>query len=268
MKVRIPFLAIGFVAGSLLCPAEASRLMTPASTSTETLSVDVGAARRIVVRSAAGSVELSDDVAGKVEVVATKTGPTASDASAIQVSLKADGQDIALTWKGPGGDPSNRSVDFRVRLPKKLDIDLDLGAGNIKLAGSTGDKKLVTAAGKIEVSGGSGKSDASTGGGDIQIREIQGTVTAATIAGGIRLGGSLSGPNTLKTKAGAVVVEIPAGSRLKVKLTTGVGPIANDFGIPVSGLAGHSATGVLGDGSEGDLSAHSEAGSIALRKKP
>jgi phage baseplate assembly protein gpV len=235
-------------------------------TSTESLSADVGSAKRLKVKSSAGSVEMIADSEGKIEVSATKKAPTEEALGEITISLTADGDDISLTWTG-GKSSSNKSVDFKIRLPKEMIREVDLGAGSISSEGSTGEAKMVTGAGSVSVNGGTGTIHAKSGAGEVKVKDVSGTVTAETSAGSVHVSGTLTGSNSVITRAGSVDVEVPASSKLKVKLSTSAGSVSNDFGFTASGIGGQSASGTIGDGSDGSLTIQSSAGSVSLKKK-
>jgi hypothetical protein len=182
---------------------------------------------RLVVRTAAGDVSLSPGQAGALHAAVTRAAYTESAARALPVDVHSDGTQAIVQWNGPSED--NQSVSFAITAPADLTVDIESGAGDLRVDGQAAP------------------------------------VRAHTGAGNIMLLGALSGESFAHTGAGDIAVTVAAGSRLAVSAHTAAGTAKNDFGMPITGgIVQQGFNGAIGDGGGGTLDLDTGAGNVDL----
>lgn len=127
---------------------------------------------------------LSYDVPGKIALLETHTGSgeivvNESGRPGVHVTetlhwrgdKPKDGHSVAGDTLVLKYDCDNCSVDYRVEVPRGLDVKVDSGSGTITLRSLSGPVKASTGSGDIDASGLTGKRvDVDTGSGDIKVK--------------------------------------------------------------------------------------------------
>ena len=125
---------------------------------------------------------------------------------------------------------------------------------------------LDTGAGTVDVRGISGPIDVNSGAGQVDLRGSRGPVSVDLGAGQITYEGALFGKNRFQTGAGEIRLRLPGDLNMEVDLSTGIGMVGVEF--DVDGLVrARNVQGVIGDGSQGSISAHTGAGGVYLEQR-
>ena len=214
----------------------------------------------------AGSVTVRAGESGEIRVVAIKKAPSFAslDRVEIQMSERQGGLEIK-THKS--AILQNASVRLEISAPPGTRLDLHTGAGSVEVSGLGTQIRVDSGAGSITLSDLSGNIYAHTGAGSIDLRNASGTaVDLDTGAGSIHYEGELAGECRFETGAGSITLRLPAGLDMEVDLDTGTGTV--DVGYAVDGqVTKREVRGVVGDGSDGRIYAHTGTGSIDLVRR-
>jgi len=207
----------------------------------------VGDAPTLDIENFAGSITIRSGSSGVIEVTAVKKASNRARLNQIEIDMGQtdDGLWIETRTRPP---VSNMSVDLDIRVPANTDLVVDTGAGTVYVDG-------VTAPIDIE-----------SGAGQVDIRDAEGPARVQIGAGQILYDGAPSGDCRFHTGAGEIRLSVPAGWNMEVDLSTGIGAVGIDF--PVDGLVRlREVQGVVGDGSQASIEAHTGAGAISLNRR-
>lgn len=237
---------------------------------TTTHDFKVGARPVVIVESDGGGVEVAAGASGAVHIEAERQADSEQDARALDVTARADGNTVHVSFHGAqrSGWHDSPSVSFRITAPADTRLEVRTGGGGVQARGLGGGIRVDTGGGGIDILDASGALQLRSGGGSIEVRRVSGTVDVSTGGGSVRVEGALSGKNRVETGGGSIHVAVPESSRLAVDAATGGGSAHNDFGIPEDGER-HSGRfhGQIGDGSGGSLELRTGGGSIRLGKR-
>lgn len=235
-----------------------------------TWSGNIPSGRRILIKNINGSISVERSATGRVEVNATKEWRR-GDPDVVRIeqrSLSNDEVVICAMWheesrceedgiRTPrrntrqGSRNNDVSVNFTVRVPEGVRVDLN------------------TVNGALDVNGVTTEVIASTVNGAINARSAGGPVRARTVNGSIDVSmGSTGSANELdyRTVNGSIRIQLPASFGAQLELSTVNGRINTDFPVTISGsLSPRRLRGTVGDGSA-RFSASTVNGSITLRK--
>lgn len=173
------------------------------------------------------AVEAWDRAEVEVAVVKTASGPGANPDD---VRIEVDARDRALTLRTlyPGQSDDPVRVDFRLRVPRQVHLDL-----------------LRTVEGNIIVRDVEGSVDARTLNGNIEQRNIRGSVVARAINGNVlvSLRGLPEQPGSvqLNTVNGHLFLVLPSRTNADLELSTVAGRIEGDYAFNVSDVPGDTS---------------------------
>jgi hypothetical protein len=195
----------------------------------------------------AGSITVQAGEGNRVHVVAVKRMTDQHSMERIAIEMSEQGGDVVIrTRVAPRS--GNASVALQITAPASSKLLLDTGAGTIDVRGITGPIDVNSGAGQVDLRGG------------------RGPVTVDLGAGQITYDGALLGKNRFQTGAGEIRLRLPAELNMEVDLSTGIGAVGADF--YVDGLVkARKVQGVIGDGSQGSISAHTGAGGVFLEQR-
>ncbi len=224
--------------------------------------------RRIMIKNVNGGVEVLRSSNGKVEVTAEKRWRR-GDPSYVRIEQKRIDDDVLICalWgentrceeSGIRSERNNNrwdnrndiSVQFVVRVPEGVRVDLNTVNGSLEVTGVTTEVRARTVNGSITA------------------RSAGGPVRASTVNGSINVSmGSVRSTEDLEyeTVNGAITIELPASFGAQLELSTVNGRVTTEFPITVSGtLSPKRLRGTVGDGST-RLRASTVNGSVTLRK--
>jgi hypothetical protein len=205
----------------------------------------VGSAPDVEVTNFAGAVTVRSGEGEVVQVIATKKASGQWRLDRIEVDMQARGGGVVIRTR-KDFDTGNASVDLEITVPADSQVRVDTGAGEVDVRGVTG---------QIEIHSGAGTVD---------IRDAQGPVRVGLGAGEIRYEGRPSGSCRFETGVGEINLRLPERPDVDIDVGTGLGSVDVDFGVDGS-VAPRHATGIIGDGSQGSIFAHTGAGSVNIK---
>ena len=205
----------------------------------------VGKSPYLEIRNFAGTINIRPGEENVIHVVATKKASGTRSLDRISISMGEQGDRVVVRTRR-SNNLSNAYVELDITAPPGTEVDADTGAGTMKLRDMTGTIRANSGAGTIELTGATGPVRLSTGAGSIQYQ------------------GAPAGHCSFETGAGEIRIQLPARPDVRVDLGTGLGTI--DVGYDVDGSTSpRDVEGVIGDGDEASIYAHTGLGSISVR---
>lgn len=209
--------------------------------------------------------------------------------AAMTLDAMQKGNDVTATmrrtnsgnWFSWGSWRYESSIE--VTVPKRYEVSVRTGGGNIDLKDTVGSVKLNTSGGDVaaknlngtvwlQTSGGTitadkirGDVDAKTSGGDVRLLNVDGRIKGHTSGGSVRV--SLVGANrgiSASTSGGDVELILPQGTTGNVSASTGGGDITTDIPVTSTVLKETRLEGTLNGGGQ-PIEARTSGGSIRLR---
>jgi DUF4097 and DUF4098 domain-containing protein YvlB len=264
-----------------------------------------------------GSIIIDTEDTNTLEVEVVKMVGTSNERKAKDVF-----EDFVLDFKKSGNDVTidgdykrNNSifswvsgkrlkVKFRIRVPKKYNLELKTSGGSIKVREIDGNVKAKTSGGSLKfdyvkgtlrgrTSGGSiylegcdGDVEVNTSGGSIRLGQVKGEVKAHTSGGSIKVkevmgtikastsGGSVSayiskqpqGNCKLTTSGGSVTVHLSDGIKVDVDAKTSGGRVHTEFPVTVQGELSKRKLQAKVNGGGPELYLRTSGGSIRIKK--
>jgi DUF4097 and DUF4098 domain-containing protein YvlB len=247
LKHAIKFVSVGVLLAALqsLALCQEARVYREGSNWVQEMTGDLGAAKNLRVKLAAGSVKVQGGSQAGVTYVIHRKAYTSSEEKArrefesykINTSVKGD---TAWIVAESSRRDSKCADEFVINVPRGLQsAKVETGGGSVSAAGIAGRVDLESGGGSIHLDDIGGEVTAETGGGAIEVGSVEGNVTLETGGGNIKVasakgeikaesgGGSvvvLSGLQgaVLETGGGSIRVDKCSGS---VKATTGGGSV-------------------------------------------
>ena len=225
----------------------------------------------VALRNVSGNVTVEGWDEPRADVKITMRGGTAAEREALKVIIdkKPDNLSIQL----PQGRNNNISVDYEVKLPRKLaklevsgasstieirEIQAALTAstqsGSIDLTDVTGDVTVNTASGAIELNDVAGRIVANTASGSIDLNSVSGSVKSNTASGAIEaVFDKVDERDGLEFNSASGSIELQFDDELNANLdaeTTSGGIVIDDsFAVTVEKkMVGQRAGGQIGQG--------------------
>ena len=247
MKHATKLAGVGVLVAALasLALCQEARVYREGSNWVQEMTGDLGAAKNLRVKLAAGSVRVQGGSQTGITYVIHRRAYTASERQArrefesyrVNTSVKGD---TAWIVAESGGRDRKCADEFVINVPGNLEsAKIETGGGSVNATGIAGRVDLESGGGNIHVDDIGGEVSAETGGGTIEVGSVEGNVSLQTGGGNIKVasakgeikvasvGGSvvvLSGLQdaVLKTGAGSIRVDKCSG---RVKATTGGGSV-------------------------------------------
>ena len=285
MKQAIKLVGVGVLVAALasLALCQETRVYREGSNWVQEMTGDLGAAKNLRVKLAAGSVRVQGGSQAGITYVIHRKAYTSSEEKArrefdsyrINTSVKGD---TAWIVAESSRRDSKCSDDFVVNVPRNLDFakietgggnvnatgiagraELESGGGNIHLDDIGGDVTGETGGGTIEVGSVAGNVKLETGGGNIKIASAKGQIKAESGGGNVVVLSGLQGA-VLETGGGSIRVDKCSGP---VKATTGGGSVdLGDIGGPAEIETGAGSIRLAS--AKGRVQAQTGGGSIQL----
>jgi len=244
---------------------------------------DLGAAKNLRVKLAAGSVRVQGGAQAGITYVIHRRAYTSSEQQArrefesYRISTSVKGDTAWIVAESSRRD-AKCADDFVISVPRGLEsakietgggsvnatgvagrVDLSSGGGNIHLDDIGGEVTAETGGGSIEVGSAAGNVSLQTGGGNIKVASAKGEIKAASGGGSVVVLSGLQGA-VLETGGGSIRVDKCSG---RVKATTGGGSIdLGDIGGPAEIETGAGSIRLAS--AKGRVQAQTGGGSIQL----
>jgi DUF4097 and DUF4098 domain-containing protein YvlB len=213
-----------------LALGQETRVYREGSNWVQEMTGDLGAAKNLRVKLAAGSVRVQGGSQVKITYVIHRKAYTSSEEKArhefesyrINTSVKGD---TAWIVAESSRRDSKCSDDFVINVPRNLDSSkLETGGGNVTAIGVAGRVEMSSGGGNIRVDDIAGDVQAETGGGSIDVGRVEGSVNMGTGGGNIKIA---SAKGEIKAESGGGNVVVLSGLQGAV-LQTGGGSIRVD----------------------------------------
>lgn len=248
MKQAIKLASIGVVMMTLasLALCQEARVYREGSNWVQEVTGDLGAAKNLRVKLAAGSVRVQGGSQAGITYIIHRRSYRSSEQQArrefesYRINTSVKGDTAWLVAESQGGRNRRCSDDFVINVPRNLEsakidtgggsvnatgiagrVDLESGGGNIHLDDIGGEVTAETGGGTIDVGSVGGDVSLQTGGGNIKVASAKGEIKAESGAGSVIILSGLQGA-VLETGAGSIRVDKCSGT---VKATTGGGSV-------------------------------------------
>ena len=242
----------------------------------------------LVVDADSASVRVSGGDSNQVTVHMIAQGPEKELADMkIEAAQKDDGVTVTMrrqeksrwfNWNSWNGESR-----IEVTVPRRYQVSVRTGGGNVELADTTGTAKLQTSGGDIaarnvagtlnaRTSGGGikadnirGDVDADTSGGDVKLLNVDGKIRGNTSGGSVRV--SLVGTNrgiSATSSGGDIEVIVPRATAGNFNASTSGGGVKLEIPITTTEMEDGRARGTLNGGGP-SIEARTSGGNISLR---
>lgn len=203
---------------------------------------------RLELRNTSGDTKIEVSSDDKAHITATKV----SFDSTCSLTMKKDDNSLvaSVTMWGIFGSGSCK-VNFVIKIPASLALDLKTGSGSLTVKGTQGTVDFKTGSGNAEFQVdtaklvgriGSGRVKAmgsidsvnlKSGSGNIELSGLRGDAKIATGSGDIKLTYSSTpkkGRVELKTGSGDAIVYLPTEAKISTRFSSGSGKVSNELG--------------------------------------
>ena len=232
MKQATKLASIAVVMTTLasLALCQETRVYREGSNWVQEMTGDLGAAKNLRVKLAAGSVRVQGGAQTGITYVIHRKAYTSSEERArhefesyrISTSVKGD---TAWVVAESSRRDSKCSDDFVINVPRNLDsVKIETGGGNVGATSIAGHVGLESGGGNIHLDDIGGEVTAATGGGTIEVGSVQGNISLQTGGGNIKIA---SAKGQIKAESGGGSVVVLSGLQGAV-LETGGGSIRVD----------------------------------------
>ena len=232
MKHLIKFVSVGVLLAVLesLALCQQARVYREGSNWVQEMTGDLGAAKNLRVKLAAGSVKVQGGSQAGVTYVIHRKAYTSSEEKArhefesykINTSVKGD---TAWIVAESSRRDSKCADEFVINVPRNLQsAKVETGGGSVNAAGIAGRVELESGGGNIHLDDIGGEVTAETGGGTIEVGSVEGNVSLQTGGGNIKVA---SAKGEIKAESGGGSVVVLSGLQGAV-LETGGGSIRVD----------------------------------------
>jgi len=201
----------------------------------------------LVVENPSGTIQISAMDGSKAKVSATKV----KFGEKCSMIIEKDGNSV-LTVKVKnksllGGEDCQ--VNFDVRVPKAINLDVKNGSGAVAIHGISGALDFKNGSGDLSADGTFNKLNAMTGSGSLTIKGLVSGGELKSGSGNLSLSfkdKKLSGELNLVTGSGSVTLQFLKGTQIRTQATIGSGELKNQLGETPN--APFSVNAVVGSG--------------------
>jgi hypothetical protein len=208
---------------------------------------EVGDAPDLEIDNFAGTVSVQAGERGVVYALAVKKGSSRSRVEQVEVEMSERPGGVVIKTRNQRRF-SNVSVDLEITVPADTRLRINSGAGTMDLRGIEAEINV------------------NSGAGTIRVRDARGPVRLSLGAGEIRYEGQPVGNCRFETGAGNIDLRLPADLDAEVDLGVGMGNVNVDYRVD-GRVRVREVQGVIGDGSDASILAHSGVGTISLHRR-
>src|SRR5208282_5272850 len=216
---------VAALASLALC--QETRVYRDGSNWVQEMTGDLGAAKNLRVKLAAGSVQVQGGSQTGITYVIHRKAYTSSEQQArrefesYRINTSVKGETVWVVAESSRRD-SKCADEFVINVPRNLEsAKIETGGGNVKATGIAGRVDLESGGGNIHLDDIGGEVTVETGGGNIKIASAKGQIKAESGGGSVVVLSGLQGA-VLETGAGSIRVDKCSGT---VKATTGGGSV-------------------------------------------
>jgi DUF4097 and DUF4098 domain-containing protein YvlB len=286
LKHAIKFASVAVLLTALtsLALCQEARVYREGNNWVQEMTGDLGAAKNLRMKLAAGSVRVQGGSQAGITYVIHRRAYTSSEQQArrefesYRVNTSVKGDTAWIVAESQGGRTHECAADFIIQVPRHLEsakietgggsvnatgiagrVDLQSGGGSIHLDDIGGEVTAETGGGTIEVGSVEGSVNLQTGGGNIKVASAKGEIKAESGGGNVVVLSGLQGA-VLQTGGGSIRVDKCSGT---VKATTGGGSVdLGEIGGPAEIQTGAGSIRLAS--SKGRVQAQTGGGSIQL----
>jgi DUF4097 and DUF4098 domain-containing protein YvlB len=232
LKQAIKLAGVGILVSALasLALCQETRVYRDGSNWVQEMTGDLGAAKNLRVKLAAGSVRVQGGSQAGITYVIHRKAYTSSEQQArrefesYRINTSVKGDTVWVVAEASRRD-SKCADDFVINVPRNLEsAKIETGGGNVNATGIAGRVGLESGGGNIHLDDIGGEVNAETGGGTIEVGSVEGNVSLQTGGGNIKIA---SAKGQIKAESGGGSVVVLSGLQGAV-LETGGGSIRVD----------------------------------------
>jgi DUF4097 and DUF4098 domain-containing protein YvlB len=216
-----------FVTGFFLF---ASLMCLSAQAESETRTFDSQGLTHLTIQNTSGKTTVSTVDGPQAIVEYTKN--TFSDKCSLLIEKKNTTLVLQVKKSGFFSD-ADCDIDFNVKVPKAINLDLLVGAGKLSVTGTQGDLNFTLGRGDIVADGSFRKIDGKAGSGTVEIKGLTGGGELKTGSGKINLTFAkeeiLKGELSLKTGSGDATLMFPKSAKIKTNYRAGSGKLVSEL---------------------------------------
>jgi hypothetical protein len=196
----------------------------------ETKSFDTNGIKGLKLTSPAGNVSISAADGKQMEIKADKE----QFESGCTLTMDRTDSKIVVKVEKQGSISDNGcKVNFEIKVPKAIALDLKMGAGNIDIQGTKGKIEAKLGSGNLKADAEVDDLDATSGTGTVDVKGLTGDAEVDTGSGNVTLTYTSTvakGEAEVKTGRGDATVFLPATMKIVADLKAGSGNISNEIG--------------------------------------
>jgi hypothetical protein len=196
----------------------------------ETREFEASGLTEVKIENTSGRVSLTSSEDQKVSVSATKN----KFSDKCKMTIDKVGQEIHVKVESKGFLSTDEcDVDFDIKAPKGLDLDVTNGSGDVSVFGSVGDFEFEMGSGRVTAEGNIKSIDGDSGSGPVNIKGLTGGGEIKTGSGSIDLTfakSPLAGNLDLDSGSSDATLLFPKDSLVKTKFKSGSGELTNEIG--------------------------------------
>lgn len=204
--------------------------ISTAQASTDTKDFSAKAIVRIQVENKTGNIKILGQNTNKITVTAEKI--KFNDKCTINYKQNEEVIEVESDKKSFFSD-ADCEVNFTILVPKKIDLELKSGGGNIDVKDTNGKLEIKVGSGKVNVQSEVTFLDALAGSGDIEVHGLTGNANVKVGSGNMKFTYTKDpGPGELDIKSGSGDADLffPPKMRIHSKTIVGSGETYNEIG--------------------------------------
>jgi DUF4097 and DUF4098 domain-containing protein YvlB len=197
----------------------------------QTQEFDAKGIKEVEVANTSGKINITATKTEKISVVTTKLD-FSDQKCKLQIAIQ--GQKLVVKVENQSMfNLADCEVNLDIQAPKITNLNLSMGAGNIKVSDIEGNLKVSLGAGDISADGKFSRLDGKSGAGSIYVKGLTGGGTVKTGSGKVSLifaKAPLQGEMNVMTGSGDAVLEFAKGAKIRTSFAAGVGEMINEIG--------------------------------------
>lgn len=202
----------------------------PAFSAVEKKSFTIEGLEILEVKNGSGDVDIEASNLKTAEVVANKI----QFGTHCQLEMKRSGSKLIVEAKQKGWiKKGNCQVSFKIKVPKRIKLDLKVGSGDLEVEGTSGPVEVRVGSGEVDIEANVEQLLARSGSGDVEVEGLVGNADVRSGSGDLSLTyfkAPKSGKLEIKTGSGNAKVQFPADTKIRSGFMAGSGKLYNELG--------------------------------------